>query len=468
MKKVFFLVVITILVIAVSGTRIEKIPARFSIEISNEVLTFNGFGVSAAWWAQEIGKNSEVMEKIVRLLFSKKYGIGINIYKYYIGAGEPNNIKDSWRKANTLEVNPGIYDLSRDEDALRVLKRALDFDVTKVVAFAYSPPARMTISGFVDGGFDGNSNLRSDMYDDFAKYLIDIVELLISEGIPVTELSPVNEPQWFWDSSKGQEGAHYSPDEVVKLLREIIKEAEKRNLNIKINAPESGEWKSSRKYADAMFTDQLINEKISEFHVHSYWSSSLDKKLFVNYLERRYPDKKIVMSEWCEMVNGRDYSMDSALTLAREIIDDILTGKVIEWHYWIAVSKYDFRDGLIYVDYGEDGNIKNITPTKRLWVMGNFSKFVEIGSKVVNLSYEKNGYLEAIAFKSLDEEEIVIVILNPSDFPHELFIDFQNEKFKLSNMYVTDKEHDLEEIKLSSSETITIFPQSVSTLIYKK
>lgn len=282
----------------------------------------------------------------------------------------------------------------------------------------------MTISGFVDGGFDGNSNLRSDMYDDFAKYLIDIVELLISEGIPVTELSSVNEPQWFWDSSKGQERAHYSPDEVVKLLRAIIEEAEKRNLNIKINAPESRKWKSSRKYADAMFTDQLINEKVSEFHVHSYWSSSLDKKLFVNYLERKYPDKKIVMSEWCEMVNGRDYSMDLALTLAREIIDDILTRKVIEWHYWIAVSKYDFRDGLIYVDYGEDGNIKNITPTKRLWVMGNFSKFVEIESKVVNLSYEKNGYLEAIAFKSLNEEEIVIVILNPSDFPHELFINF--------------------------------------------
>jgi O-glycosyl hydrolase len=217
-----------------------------------------------------------------------------------------------------------------------------------------------------------------------------------------------------------------------------------------------------------MFSDKLINEKISEFHVHSYWSNCLDKKLFVNYLKRKYPEKKIVMSEWCEMVKGRDYSMDSAITLAREIIEDILIGKVIEWHYWIAVSKYDFRDGLIYIDYEKDGNIKNITPTKRLWAMGNFSKFFEPGSKVVEISYKKKGYLDALAFKSPDEDKIIIVVLNSSEYSHELHIDFQDEKFKLSNTFVTDKDHGLEEFKLNSSETITIFPQSVSTLIYKK
>ena len=85
------------------------------------------------------------------------------------------------------------------------------------------------------------------------------------------------------------------------------------------------------------------------------------------------------MSEWCQMQGRRDYGMDSALTLANEIMDDLIIGRVSSWQCWIAVSKYDFHDGLIYV-YDID---KTFQTTKRLWAMGNFSRFIRPGFQAV-------------------------------------------------------------------------------------
>jgi len=454
---------ILLMILPIKGE--ETMRSKIFIDLSKTLTTFQGFGVSGAWWAQDIGKRSWCREEITKLLFSKDEGIGIQIYRYYIGAGEPNNISDPWRRGTCLEIKPGEYDLSRDPGGIWILKKAVELGVNKVVAFAYSPPARMTISGTTDGG-DGSTNLKENMYDDFACYLVDIAELLLSEGIPLEEISPINEPQWDWNKTKGQEGCHYEPDEVVLLLKELIKELDRRGLadRIKIAAPEAGEWGGrTRKYAEAMFNDPLINERIDEFHLHSYWSSTFDKQRFVKWFEKEFSNKKIVMSEWCEMVNGRDITMDSALELAHVIIEDLLIGKVTEWHYWIAVSKYDYRDGLIYVDYDSSGNIVRVIPTKRLWVFGNFCKFIKPGYKVIS-PLIKDGYLRGVVFSSPNNTQIVLVIVNPSKNAHKILVNFSEGHFKLEGCYLTDEEHDLSPIYVN--DEILIPSRSVLTILY--
>lgn len=67
-------------------------------------------------------------------------------------------------------------------------------------------------------------------------------------------------------------------------------------------------------------------------------------------MTENHPDIPLWMSEWTEMQTGRDYGMDSALFMANIIHDDLTIANVLTWQYWIAVSKYNFRDGLIYTD----------------------------------------------------------------------------------------------------------------------
>lgn len=68
--------------------------------------TLDGFGTSACWWSQLAG-DSEYAEETAKLLYSKE-GLGLNIYRYNIGAGSADNpdspISNPWRKTESFYV----------------------------------------------------------------------------------------------------------------------------------------------------------------------------------------------------------------------------------------------------------------------------------------------------------------------------------------------------------------------------
>jgi len=135
---------------------------------------------------------------------------------------------------------------------------------------------------------------------------------------------------------------------------------------------------------------------MDSYAIHSYWANLERKKAFAEYFFAKYPDKKLQMTEWCEMKGGRDYGMDSALRMTREIMDDLVWGGVSSWQYWIAVSRYNFRDGLIYVNESE----REIIPIKRLWAMGNFSRFIRPGYRRFEVEHNST-VLRTVGCKSL-------------------------------------------------------------------
>ena len=306
--------------------------------------TLEGFGASGAWWSQIIGGwSDENRQRIIDLLFDPTIGIGLTMYRYNIGGGEQGVI-DPWRNTETFEVAPGEYAWTRDANALWVLRAARDAGVTDVIAFANSAPGRMTISGRAAGNPGGGSNLLPDMHDNFAQYLIDITRHLIEvENIPVRWISPINEPQWDWQPSKGQEGTHYTGAEIISVLHALQTAIDESGLEVEISAIDAGEWSTASVYAQRILEDPVLAAHLDHFAVHSYWSSPDDKAGFVRFMSRHYPDIPLWMSEWTEMQQGRDYGMDSALFMANVIHDDQTIGGVTSWQYWIAVSKYNFR-----------------------------------------------------------------------------------------------------------------------------
>ena len=94
------------------------------------------------------------------------------------------------------------------------------------------------------------------------------------------------------------------------------------------------------------------------------------------------------MTEWCEMVGGRDSGMDSALVLARTVHSDLTIANAAAWQYWIAVSRYDYRDGLLYTDYVGPGDEESLHETQRLWALGNYSRFLRPGARRIGAELE--------------------------------------------------------------------------------
>ncbi len=438
---------------------------RLSIDLAQQHQTVEGFGASGAWWAQEVGGWEDgSRERIITLLFDRDSGIGLSIYRYNIGGGDGENIPDPWRRAETFEVAPGQYDWNRDANAIRVLKAVQQAGVEQFVAFANSPPARMTRSGRTNGDSGQLSNLAPEMYPQFAQYLVDVVKhLQEDEGIPIGWLSPINEPQWDWIVNNGQEGCHYEPAEAAAMTRALIQAVRENELDVKISVFESGEWKKSNDYIDALLGDPEIAPHLDHLAIHSYWSDGYDKERLIRYLDQNYPGIPIEMTEWTEMEQGRDIRIDSGLLLANTVYEDLTIGRVISWQYWIAVSKYNFHDGLVYVSL----NDHEITETKRLWALGNFSRFIRPGYQRVGAESDL-AYIKTAAFQAPDSSNLVLVVINNKNQPAALALEGIPASFSQLDAYETSQENDLALIFSGpAADALTFAPKSVTTLVFQ-
>jgi hypothetical protein len=168
------------------------------------------------------------------------------------------------------------------------------------------------------------------------------------------------------------------------------------------------------------------------------------------------------MSEWVETRHGASADMGSALTLANTIHEDLTLGGVTSWQYWIAVSKYDFHAGLIYVDPSS----RHITETKRLWAMGNYSRFVRPGDVRVS-AHDCRGALEVVAFRSAARGEICAVVTNPLPEPVPARLSLVSmPAARAMTAYETSDLRDLERIyEGPESDAFQIAPCSVTTPI---
>lgn len=444
--------------------------------------TMQGFGASGAWWAQEVGgwdhtdpdSGKAVRESISELLHSKEHGIGLDIYRYNIGGGSKNSGKgDFWnplRRAETFEIDAGQYDRSRDANAVYMMKQAVKDGAGEVVLFCNSPPERLTINGksHLDKNF--RPNIKKHDCPAFGRYVADIAEHFVGEGVPVKYVSPVNEPQWKWTG--GQEGCHYRPWGVRWVLRATAEELEKRPAlrGVKLAGPENGDIRFFNKtYIRWILRDKVIRRNLDAVDVHSYFTILKvpliakplnDRRAFLRrfgrWMARKHPDIPVKMSEWCHMKGGRDKGMDSALEMAKIMVEDLSLMNAVSWQHWIAVSEVDFCDGLIYI------NLENKTyeTTKRYYATGNFSLYIKPGAQryEVNANHDK---LLLLAFKH--HGEITVIAVNPTR--EELVCDFGKGQAAVT---VTDDKQSLARREVPDASCIVLTPRSVNTVVRRE
>ncbi|MCP4256989.1 MAG: hypothetical protein GY774_05610, partial [Planctomycetes bacterium] len=144
--------------------------------------------------------------------------------------------------------------------------------------------------------------------------------------------------------------------------------------------------------------------------------------------------------------------------------DDLVWGVVSSWQYWIAVSRYNFRDGLIYVNESE----RKIVPIKRLWAMGNFSRFIRPGYRRFEVEHNSE-VLKIVACKSPDVGRLVVVVMNPGTESEKVELRFaKGDWANIFDAYETSKANDLKVVRHGVKNNRYSFPaESVTTLVIK-
>jgi len=341
------------------------------------------------------------------------------------------------------------------------MKEAARLGADEIVLFVNSPPERFTRSGMAQAKLHALANLRRDCEGDFVRYVLDVTEHFLEAGIPVTFLSPINEPFGPWIEKAGQEGCHYHPSGMRRLLRLFAEEMDKRPAldDVLLSGAENNNLRIMNKtYTRVVMDDPVIAKRLDGIDFHGYNDIPLLKKLkgakrrFRRYMDRRYPGVPVRMTEWTHMTDGRHYGMGSALEQAKTMWEDLAVMHVVSWQCWIAVSEVDFADGLVYID--EETHALSIP--KRYWAFGNFSRFVPRGAVRVDIACPSPG-LKCLAFQT--PEGTVVIIINPEDKAARVSL-CEGE----GCMYVTSQYKSLarEEVDLADFE---IGKESVNTIL---
>lgn len=454
------------------------------IDTSVKYQIMESFGTSGCWWSQYVGgwdneyqdTGRTVREEIAKLLFDQDYGIGLTAYRYNLGAGSVNGEGEYWdfhRRAQSFETAPFTYDWSKDENAVWFLKEAVKLGVEEVILFSNSPLERLTINGRAQMTKGSKQNILPENYDDFAQYVGDVAEHFIGEGIPVKYISPINEPQWEW--AGGQEGCHYEPSKIAGVYRAFLEEIKSRDTlsGVTLSGPESGEWGGqTTDYVSALMNDTVLGSYFDTIDNHSYWSDTASKVAFRNWMDARYPGIKLRMSEWCEMVNGSDVTMDSAFHLAEVLSEDLTILDVVSWQNWVGIAPGGYRDGLIYVNEQK----QKLNPLKRLWGYGNYSRFIRPGYQRVGIlgaEIDLSG-LKPVVFLGNNEEgreELVLVVINEAE-EKKLSLDIVGEvEYNFIDVFETSAEKDLActtSGAFHAKDIITIAEQSITTILLSK
>ena len=423
--------------------------------------TLEGFGTSGCWWSQDVGTwDAAVREQAADWLFDREKGIGLTQYRFNVGAGDINEAQDPWRRVEGFETAPGVYDYSRDAGSVAMLRLAVDRGVNDVLFFANSPPGRMLKNGKTTGDDKGESNLIPGMEAAFAQYLVDIALHFREEGIPVRHISPVNEPQWNWTlSSNGQEGCHYTPDGVIAVAKALLAELDRRGEGMTASLADSGKfW--DKDYTLGLYktfsTDEAFRGKLPHFAAHAYWSSELDKKLLATALRELGNPLPLWQSEWCQMEGGKDFGMDPALVLARCVHEDLTILDCTAWQTWIAVTRYDYKDGLLHADPAT----KTVTDMKRLWALGNWSRFVRPGHVRIGATSPTDNLLVS-AWLSPQDGQTVLVVVNEST--EVIAADLPEASGYTA--WETSETKDLAQVSMGSGSSYAFPARSITTVV---
>lgn len=514
-----------------SGLLWSQKKERLSIYINKdkEYQVMHSFGASDAWRVQFVGANWPAFkrEKMAEWLFSKELdemgnpkGIGLSLWRFNIGAGsmeqgDSSGIVNPWRKAECFLNADGSYNWAKQAGQQWFLKQAHKFGVENTLAFPNSAPVHFTKNGKAFSAPNRTRlNIQDGKLDDYARFLAEVCHHFEQKGLGFTYLSPYNEPQWDW-SNPTQEGTPAANEDLFVLTNFLDHEFEKRGLKTHLALGEAAElnflYEKSAQYAGSsnqfrVFLDPDSPMYIGElknsaplFSGHSYFTTWPVEKLIDVRTKLRdsmnvvNPSMDFWQSEFCileenddiEGGNIRDLGMKTALYVARVIHYDLTLANATSWQWWTALSQCNYKDGLIYLDNGNEGISSqqhpdnevlkydgNFHDSKLMWALGNYSRFVRPGMIRIDVQssasdiFQQATSVMVSGFLNNALNEIVLVGVNYSDDEYLLSLDNSDLFEQEVKSYVTSEKDDLRYIK-TEKEKLIIEPGSIRTFVLK-
>jgi glucuronoarabinoxylan endo-1,4-beta-xylanase len=221
-------------------------------------------------------------------------------------------------------------------------------------------------------------------------------------------------------------------------------------------------WSSGDRYGSAILADTAAASAVSILATHDYGFSPTA------------PPAGVTKPIWETEVSGVQGSAQAGpssdiangVAVAQWIYAGIVTGGASAWHYWWLIPSNADNEGLLLK--GGD----TTSPPKRLFAMGNFSKFVRPGYRRVDVSGPVPSGVQVVAFQSASDATVAVVAINANASATSLPVFVQGSSWPAAvTPWVTTSSANLAAqppIPVSGARfSLSLAAQSVTTLVGK-
>jgi glucuronoarabinoxylan endo-1,4-beta-xylanase len=329
----------------------------------------DGFGAADTW-------AGPLTAAQVTLFFDPTNGIGLSLLRIGIDV-------------NGTPLGSGAY-----PDA----KAASQFGV-KVWGAPWSPPAGDKSNDSEDNG----GTLNTADYDSWASVLAGFATTFkTNTGLNLYGISAQNEP----DFSASYASCLYSSAQMVAFVKVLGPKLAALNPPVNLLAAEPDSWSNlwgGDNYGNAIVNDSTASAAVNILATHDYGHKT------DSVTTRPAPPAGVKQHIWeTEMSDetAADVDIGHGIQVATWVYAGLNTGNASAWHYWWLINANTDGEGLLQ----QGGSTTD--PPKRLYTLGNYSKFVRPGYERIDVSGPVPSGVLVTAFQNPSDHTIVIVAIN--------------------------------------------------------
>lgn len=406
--------------LALATTTLPLVSADLTTTISSTTNwgTWEGFGVSLAWWAKAFGTRSDLAD-IFFSTASTTYngqsvpGMGLTIARYNAGACSWNTVNGSamvvspkmiasrqmdsyWVDWLSSSPSSSSWSWSVDENQRNMLSMAKARGANIFELFSNSPPWWMCLNHNPSGSNDGSSNnLQSWNYDQHAVYLATIANYAAENwGVSFQSVEPFNEPvsDW-WNGETGtQEGCHFNVSTQATVIGYLRSELNSRGLSSTlVSASDENTYDLAISTWESLGSTATSN--VGRINVHGY-----------QYGDGRRDTLYSLASSAGKRLWNSEYGEDDATgqMLVTNLMLDFRWLHPTGWVYWQAIDGGGW--GLI------DGDNDNVTlgaVSQKYYALSQFTRHIRPGMRILD-----GGSNYTVAAYDSAAQKLVIVAAN--------------------------------------------------------
>ncbi|MGE5487393.1 MAG: glycoside hydrolase family 30 protein [bacterium] len=387
-----------------------------TLDWSRTAQEIDGFGASAAFHmaGNLMGFPEPQRSEILDALFSQTTGAGLSIVRNFVGDGGTWGTKENG-PSPSIEPQEGVWNWTGDEDEIWFMREAGKRGCTRYMSTVWSPPAWMKDNNNVVGG-----RLRRDKYQAYAEYLSMYVRgYKEHHDIDIYAISLANEP----DITVKYSSCYWTGKEFHDFLLVLIPVFERDKITAKVIVGEHSAWTENPVLES--LEDPVTAARVDIVGVHAYGTVARvpfppvtqRSGLLTETLKKK---KKIWQTEAANL--GKNYpDIRDGVYWAKVLHTHVAENRTNAWFYWWAVSQYNSGGSLVHLDL----NKKTYTIDKRLYTIGNYSRFVRPGYFRIEMETEPTPGVLISAYKNEPEKRLVLVAINEHDSPQDLEVSLQ-------------------------------------------